>query len=357
MNVDTTATAPTSGIGGCPAGYQSQEEEGVEGNDNGEEGDDSSEEENDASPPDERVRYEGSQPQGSFTLGMTFANAKLARDALAPYAVLYGYKLKLNPNEPNRIVAKCKNEHGCPFMIRVSKDGKNPGLSVKTLIDEHKCFRHFTLPSATAKYLARHFRKKIYNNPAFKVQDMQSEAEEILKIIVSFAKCKRAKRMIIQEMDGSYKVQFQQLEAYAAALKRSNPGSKAEIELCKESLNQGKRVFRRMFLCFDACKRGWIAGCRRLIGLDGSFLKGVCKGMLLSAIGIDADDQLVPIAWAVVDKENKANWRWFLCWLVQELQLGDGSEMTFISDMQKVKKIINICFSFISYFFSAITLL
>ena len=80
MNVDTTATAPTSGIGGCPAGYQSQEEEGVEGNDNGEEGDDSSEEENDASPPDERVRYEGSQPQGSFTLGMTFANAKLARD-------------------------------------------------------------------------------------------------------------------------------------------------------------------------------------------------------------------------------------------------------------------------------------
>ena len=93
-----------------------------------------------------------------------------------------------------------------------------------------------------------------------------------------------------------------------------------------------------MFLCFDACKRGWIAGCRRLIGLDGSFLKGVYKGILLSAIGIDFDDQLFPIAWAVVDKENKANWRWFLCWLVQELQLGDGSEMTFISDMQKVKK-------------------
>ena len=72
--------------------------------------------------------------------------------------------------------------------------------------------------------------------------------------------------------------------------------------------------------------------------------------MLLSAIGIDADDQLVPIAWAVVDKENKANWRWFLCWLVQELQLGDGSEMTFISDMQKVKKIDNNIF-FIYFIF------
>ena len=62
---------------------------------------------------------------------------------------------------------------------------------------------------------------------------MQAEAEEILKINVSFQKCKRAKRMVIEELDGSYKVQFQQLEAYAAALKSSNPGTKAEIELCK----------------------------------------------------------------------------------------------------------------------------
>ena len=38
---------------------------------------------------------------------MTLANAKEARDALAKYAILYGYKLKLiNPNEPLRIMAK-----------------------------------------------------------------------------------------------------------------------------------------------------------------------------------------------------------------------------------------------------------
>ena len=92
-----------------------------------------------------------------------------------------------------------------------------------------------------------------------------------------------------------------------------------------------------MFICFDAVKKGWKAGCRPIIGVNGCFLKGVCKGQLLAAIGLDADDQMYPIAWAVVDKENKVNWRWFLEWLAKELELVDGSFITMISDMQKVK--------------------
>ena len=85
---------------------------------------------------------------------------------------------------------------------------------------EHRCFRHFLILSASAKFLAMHFKKNIYNNPAFMVKDIQDEAKELLKINVSLYKCKRAKRMIIQELDGSYKVKFEQLEAYAAALKK-----------------------------------------------------------------------------------------------------------------------------------------
>ena len=72
---------------------------------------------------------------------------------------------------------------------------------------------------------------------------MMAEAEENMKINVSFQKCKRAKRMIIEELDGSYKVQFQQLKAYAAALKSINSSTKAKIELCKESMQSGKRLF------------------------------------------------------------------------------------------------------------------
>ena len=74
---------------------------------------------------------------------------------------------------------------------------KNPSLVIKTLIVEHRCFRHFSIPSSSAMFLVTHFKKKIYNNPAFKVKDMQDEAKEHLKISVSLQKCKRAKKIVI----------------------------------------------------------------------------------------------------------------------------------------------------------------
>lgn len=45
-------------------------------------------------------------------------------------------------------------------------------------------------------------------------------------------------------------------------------------------------------------------GCRPLIGVDGTFLKSKAHGVLLTAVGRDADDGLYPIAFGLVDKEN-----------------------------------------------------
>lgn len=55
-----------------------------------------------------------------------------------------------------------------------------------------------------------------------------------------------------------------------------------------------------MFICFDALKRGWKAGCKPFIGLDGCFLKGIVKGQVFVAVGKDAQDQIYLIAWAVL---------------------------------------------------------
>ena len=55
---------------------------------------------------------------------------------------------------------------------------------------------------------------------------------------------------------------------------------------------------------------------------------------------------MFPIAWAIVDVEDKVNWRWFLDWLIQVLGLGDGQGLTIISDMQKVSKHLIFFFTF-----------
>ena len=80
-------------------------------------------------------------------------------------------------------------------------------------------------------------------------------------------------------------------------------------------------LFDSFYVCFKAIADGWVEGYRRIIGLDGCFLKGVCRGQLLSAVGRDANNQLFPIAWAVVNVESKETWSWFLGELMGDIPL------------------------------------
>ncbi|GKE82101.1 hypothetical protein Tco_1552101, partial [Tanacetum coccineum] len=44
---------------------------------------------------------------------------------------------------------------------------------------------------------------------------------------------------------------------------------------------------------------GWKAGCRKIIALDGCFLKSLNQGEILTAIGRDGNNHIYPVAWAV----------------------------------------------------------
>ncbi|WCJ44518.1 hypothetical protein M5689_025181 [Euphorbia peplus] len=266
-------------------------------------------------------------------VGQSFANAEEFRLAISAYAVREGVPLKPIKSCNYRVRYKCVD--GCPFKVLASSKGQSAGLVIKTLTPEHECSREYFNPRATAKFLCCYFKDMIRGNPEYSVGDMVEHCREFLKLQVSDVICKNAKRKIIREVDGGYKDEYSTLEAYANELQISNPGSRIDLQLNKEELRKGKRVFQRIFISFDACKRGWIEGCRPIIGLDGCFLKDICKGQLLVAVGHDAMDHFFPIVWAVIEKENTYNWEWFVQNLKEHLQLCDGSETTIISDMQK----------------------
>jgi len=127
---------------------------------------------------------------------------------------------------------------------------------------------------------------------------------------------------------------------------RTNPGSTVKIKV--EEVN-GELIFRRFYACLKACKDSFTS-CRPFIGLDGCFLKGKYGWELLTAIGRDGNEQILPIAYAVVEVENKDSWSWFLELLIEDIG-GEtvAAACTFISDQQKVNCTITFIL-FISYF-------
>ena len=62
--------------------------------------------------------------------------------------------------------------------------------------------------------------------------------------------------------------------------------------------------FERLYICLDALKRGFKEVCRLVVCLDGCHLKSIHNGQLLSAIGINANNSMYPVAYVVVKMEG-----------------------------------------------------
>ncbi|GJZ47284.1 hypothetical protein Tco_0601116 [Tanacetum coccineum] len=77
-------------------------------------------------------------------------------------------------------------------------------------------------------------------------------------------------------------------------LLKTNPGSTVKLDI--EDVLGAKTYFKSYGAIYVdvAMKDRWTEGCRKVIGLDGCFLKGTIKGELLT---------MFPIAWVVMDKE------------------------------------------------------
>ncbi|CAI9304145.1 unnamed protein product [Lactuca saligna] len=162
---------------------------------------------------------------------------------------------------------------------------------------------------------------------------MKAQISSTYNIIVSIGQCRNAKKFALSEIEGTLKEHYSRLWDYGIEIKRANPGSTVSMHV--DHTLDGSLIFERLYVCFKGVRDGWVEGCRQIIGIDGCFLKGICKGELLAAVGRDANNSMFPLAWAVVTVENKDTWKWFLDLLMDDIDRGSGNGLTLISDGHK----------------------
>ncbi|KAG8377175.1 hypothetical protein BUALT_Bualt08G0000700 [Buddleja alternifolia] len=90
--------------------------------------------------------------------------------------------------------------------------------------------------------------------------------------------------------------QYVLLWDHCEIVRARNPGS---LILLRPKKDVEPPIFDKMYVSLHAMKRGFLSGCKPIIGLDVCFLKTLFGGQLLVAVGRDGNDNMVPIAIAV----------------------------------------------------------
>ena len=100
---------------------------------------------------------------------------------------------------------------------------------------------------------------------------------------------RRARKIILNMIERKHKKGYENLPKYSEMLKATNLGSVTFIKWQQLEEAGQRPFFQRLFMCYNACKEGFLKGLRKLIGLDGCHLKGAYQETLLLACGLDGD--------------------------------------------------------------------
>ncbi|GKA77661.1 hypothetical protein Tco_0784198, partial [Tanacetum coccineum] len=115
------------------------------------------------------------------------------------------------------------------------------------------------------------------------------------KINISYQQAWRGKEYGLQMIRGS---PFEMLPYYCHNLERKNPGTVTRVKTNEEG------VFEMLFIAIGASIRMFVNHLRPLLIIDAAHLKGLYKGTNLLAVGMDGNNQIVPIAFGICKGET-----------------------------------------------------
>ncbi|KAL2901090.1 hypothetical protein RDABS01_026172 [Bienertia sinuspersici] len=272
-----------------------------------------------------------------WVVGIRFPNKEEFKEYETRYVVAHGRNLTWvmsDKGRQQRLEVKCNP--GCPFRLYCSWDSRSDAFVVKSVEDQHTCVRNMeSNRQLKSTWLAKQFLELFKSRPHWPAKEIAETIRVAYRVLVKVGFAYKVKYYAHRLLHGSMKEHYSKLGRYLEALKESSPNSYFKLEVDNST---HPATFDKVFFCFDGVKQGWLKGCRKVLCLDGCFLKTYLGGMLLSAIGSDANEQMYPLAWAVVEGETNASWQWFLLHLKKVVREEDGHGWTIFSDENPVQQ-------------------
>ncbi|KAL2892335.1 Protein FAR1-RELATED SEQUENCE 3 [Bienertia sinuspersici] len=271
-----------------------------------------------------------------WKVGQRFATRGKFKNAVITYGILQGRNLSSvvsNKKRGQRVGVTCAE--GCPFKLYASWASRRGTFVVKSVVNEHTCLRTMERNrQLKSSWVAEQFLEVFKAKPLWPAKDIMQTIRLAYKVLVKKDFAYKVKYYAHKMLHGSMKDHYQKVGRYVEALKQASLGSCLEV-VTDPTQAVAPPLFQRMFVSFEGLQKGWKEGCRKVICVDACFLKALLGGQLLSAVDRDGNEQMYPIAWAVVEGENNTSWEWFFRHLQKCLELGDGADTVIVLDQHQ----------------------
>ncbi|XP_070032948.1 uncharacterized protein [Nicotiana tomentosiformis] len=176
-------------------------------------------------------------------------------------------------------------------------------FQIKTYNDYHSCkgwnHRNKTI---TSSYIARRYLDDISKHKDWNVKEFRDHVSVELRAHVTLHQCRRAKQKARKIIYGDLNTQYKVMWNYCNEIERTNPNTSIYMKLVENEVPNKPNRFQRIYIFFGGCKEGFKSDCRRIVGVDGCWLKGpICRKWDLT--GIPCKDAIA----AIWDKKDKIN--------------------------------------------------
>ncbi|KAK2642022.1 hypothetical protein Ddye_023785 [Dipteronia dyeriana] len=228
----------------------------------------------------------------------------MVKDVVKRYVIQEGFQLKKLKNDRLSYIVRYKNET-CKWGFYASCLPDGVTFMIRNVVEVHTfCQRTNRNKEANSKWVATVLQNNILANPSIVTKDLKNQLQEKYVVRCAIQTIYRAKIRVLKTLTVDHVNSYVKIKKYANAVIVMNCKTKEK-------------------------------GCRPLIGVDGCHLTGEFGGIMLSAIALDADSVIFPIAFCICEVKNTDTWVWFLRLLSEALNWDDSVPICFINDRQK----------------------
>ncbi|XP_021998068.1 uncharacterized protein LOC110895088 [Helianthus annuus] len=262
-----------------------------------------------------------------FEPGHIFNSKEEMKLELGKKCLIERFEFKVDRSSKSRYEVSCFVD-GCEWRFRAYSFAGDSAFYVKYFNDKHTCSKTLTHPhfrQANPQVVGHYLVPQLKDGGRiYRGTEIKSDFKQNLGIDISYMQAWRGKCHALELLQGTSRDSFAELPIYCYNLERANPGTVTHIWV------DDKSRFEMVFVAIGAAVRSFMRNLRPVIIIDAAHLKGEFKGTLFLAVGMDGNNQILPIAYGIGKSEDGASWTWFLSKL--KGCVGEIPDMAIISD-------------------------